>query len=264
MLAALSVVACSSSRLSSSRMVSSSDSHAAELRVHMFWLIVPASRSSYPRSSFACMAFRRRSKEPRASGSTLTLLPYASRGDARAISLLLARMGPYLKRAWRGRLPPWVRGRSDTQDLVQEALIRALKHLPRFEDQSIEDFRNWLHAVCRNLVIDETRYAKRKGVEPELPEQCEGDLLDPEERLVEKERADIFGKALGGLSPSERELVVYRLELGCSFKEMADALGKSSADAARMTYNRALKKLVHKMKQLAVDRPRQSHTHVSA
>ena len=139
-----------------------------------------------------------------------------------------------------------------------------MKHLPRFEDQSIEDFRNWLHAVCRNLVIDETRYAKRKGVELELPEQCEGDLLDPEERLVEKERADLFGKALGGLSPSERELVVYRLELGCSFKEMAEALEKPSADAARMAYNRALRKLIQKMKQRAVDRPRQNHTKVPA
>ena len=64
------------------------------------------------------------SPEAWASGSTLTLLPHASRGDARAISLLLARMGPYLKRAWRGRFPSWARGRSDTQDLVQEALIR--------------------------------------------------------------------------------------------------------------------------------------------
>ena len=120
------------------------------------------------------------------TGSTITLLPLAARGDRRAVEILIERMRPYLTRFGHGRLPRWARSRAETEDLVQESLIRALNHLPRFENQSIKDFRSWLHTVFRNLVTDEKRFIGRVGVAKELPTDVEDPGMSPEERAVEQ------------------------------------------------------------------------------
>ena len=152
------------------------------------------------------------------------------------------------------RLPRWARGRAETEDLVQESLIRALHHLPRFETQSIKDFRSWLHTVFRNLVTDEKRFVGRVGVGQELSADVEDPGMSPLEQVVEQAKAGVFERALRCLEPADRLLVVYRLQHGYSFRELADKLGKPSADAARMTYNRALTKLGNEMKLLVESR----------
>ena len=169
-----------------------------------------------------------------ATDSTVSLLPLASHGDSQAASILLGRMRPFLKRVGHGKLPGWARARVETEDLVQESLIRALKHIPRFQGQSVRDFRNWLQTVFRNLVIDETRYVTRVGVGQELPDSVRDDALSPEEQLAEQETADAFEAALKRLCKTDRLFVVYRLQHGYSFQELADRMGKPSADAARM------------------------------
>ena len=191
-----------------------------------------------------------RSTRELATDSTVTLLPLAAKGDHRAVEILIERMRPYLKRFGHGRLPRWARGRAETEDLVQESLIRALNHLPRFENQSIRDFRCWLHTVFRNLVTDEKRFVGRVGLGQELPADVQDPAMSPEERVVEQAKAGVSERALQRLEPGERLLIVYRLQHGYSFRELADKLGKPSADAARMTYNRALTKLRNEMKRL--------------
>ena len=196
-----------------------------------------------------------------ATDSTVTLLPLAARGDRRAVEILIERMRPYLKRFGHRRLPHWARSRAETEDLVQESLIRALKHLPRFENQSIRDFRSWLHTVFRNLVIDEKRFVARVGVPKELPTDVEDPGMSPLEHVVEQAKASVSERALQRLEPGERLLIVYRLQHGYSFRELADKLGKPSADAARMTYNRALTKLRNEMRRLVEHRKDWSTRH---
>lgn len=182
--------------------------------------------------------------------STVTLLPLAAQGDHRAVEILIGRMRPYLRRFGRGRLPRWARSRAETEDLVDESLIRALSHLPRFENQTIKDFRAWLHTVFRNLVTDEKRFVGRVGVGRELPDEVEDPALSPEEQLVEQSKTGVFEKALKRLEPRDRLFIVHRLQHGQSFQELAKALGKPSSDAARMTYNRALRKLRDEIQHL--------------
>jgi DNA-directed RNA polymerase specialized sigma24 family protein len=52
-----------------------------------------------------------------------------------------------------------------------------------------------------------------------------------------------YEAALDQLSEPEREAVIARLELGCSYQEVAQLLGKPSEDAARMTVTRAVDKV---------------------
>jgi len=190
-----------------------------------------------------------RSTRELSADSTVTLLPLAARGDRRAVEILIDRMRPYLRRFGHGRLPRWARSRAETEDLVQESLIRALKHLPRFENQTIRDFRAWLHTVFRNLVTDEKRFVGRVGVGRELPVDVEDPGLTPEEEAIEEANAGVFERALKRLEPDDRIFIVYRLQHGYSFKDLAAELGKPSADAARMTYNRALARFKEAVKR---------------
>ena len=181
------------------------------------------------------------------TSSTVSLLPLATHGDGRAAALLLERMRPYLKRFGHNRLPSWARSRAETEDLVQESLIRALRHIPSFEGQTIRDFRNWLHTVFKNLVTDEKRHAHRHGIRLELHENIPNDEPSPLELLAEQEATDIYKAAVATLDEAERPFIIYRLEHAYSFKDLADKLGKTTPDAARMTYNRALTKLRNEM-----------------
>ena len=65
--------------------------------------------------------------------NTIELLERFKRGDEEAVSLLVERSIPPLKRWARGRLPQWARSLAETQDLVQNAVLRALPHLKTFE-----------------------------------------------------------------------------------------------------------------------------------
>jgi RNA polymerase sigma-70 factor (ECF subfamily) len=49
-----------------------------------------------------------------------------------------------------------------------------------------------------------------------------------------------FERALARLDPEPREAVILRIEFGFSHQQVADALGKPTAEAARATVARAL------------------------
>jgi DNA-directed RNA polymerase specialized sigma24 family protein len=58
-----------------------------------------------------------------------------------------------------------------------------------------------------------------------------------------------YDSALQRLSADERQAVIARVELGLSHRELAEALGKGSPDAARMAVARALVRLAREMEQ---------------
>ncbi len=61
------------------------------------------------------------------------------------------------------------------------------------------------------------------------------------------ERTERFQEALKRLSQEDRRAIIWRIELGYSFAEVAEALGKTSPDAARMAVSRALSRLAKAM-----------------
>jgi len=54
---------------------------------------------------------------------------------------------------------------------------------------------------------------------------------------------------LSRLSEHERDLIVARVEIGLTYEEMAEALGKPSWNAARMATARALLRLAEELKR---------------
>jgi RNA polymerase sigma-70 factor (ECF subfamily) len=180
--------------------------------------------------------------------STIELLDRYKRGDNEAVSLLVERSLPPLKRWARGRLPDWARSLAETQDLVQDAVIRAIPHLKHFEARHPGALQAYLRQAIANHIRDEIRKVNsRPPIGGDLPEGKVDPGPSPLERAIGRERLDRYDAALAKLRPVEREAIVARLELQQSYEEVALALGKPSADAARMLVARAVKNLIRAM-----------------
>jgi RNA polymerase sigma-70 factor (ECF subfamily) len=66
---------------------------------------------------------------------------------------------------------------------------------------------------------------------------------------IGREAVENYEQALARLRPEEREAIVGRVEMGCSYEELAESLGKPSAEAARKSAQRALLRLATEMKR---------------
>ncbi|OFW04793.1 MAG: hypothetical protein A3H96_10285 [Acidobacteria bacterium RIFCSPLOWO2_02_FULL_67_36] len=179
--------------------------------------------------------------------SSFELLCRARVGDEEATNLLIARYLPALLRWAHGRLPGWARGMSETDDVVQEAVIRAFSRLETFEHRGSGALFAYLRQAVLNRIRDEIR---RAGCRP-VPETLDSGEVDPApsplEEAIGSEAAARYEAALGRLRPEEREAIVGRLEMGCTYEELAQVLGRPSPDAARMAVTRALLRLAEEI-----------------
>lgn len=182
--------------------------------------------------------------------STLELVERVRRGDREALDRLLARHVKPLRRWVSGRLPRWARDLADTDDLVQDTLLRTFVKIKDFEVRGAGALQAYLRQAVLNRVRDELR---RKG---RAPTRVEGDEVEleaagsPLEDAIGREATERYEAALTRLRPSDREAVIGRLEMDYTYAELAEALGKPTAEAARKAAGRALLRLAEEMKRL--------------
>jgi RNA polymerase sigma factor (sigma-70 family) len=180
--------------------------------------------------------------------STAALLDRVRGGDRLARDQLVRRYLPALLRWGHRRLPGHARDLADTQDLVQNTLLKALDHVATFEPRREGAFLAYLRTILLNEVRAEIRrVARRPGREP-LSDEVVEPSPSPVEQAIGNAAVDAYERALESLSAEEREGVILRIELGFSHREVADALGKPSADAARMLVSRAIVRLAEAMR----------------
>lgn len=180
--------------------------------------------------------------------TTWQLLARARAGDPQALERLFARHLPPLQRWARGRLPKWARQMTDTDDLVQDALAQTFRRLDHVEAKDVGSLGGYLRQAVLNRIRDELR---RSGRTPPSVDLGTVDLAggqSPLEQAIGREGVERYERALQQLSAGDREAVVGRLELGYSYEELAEALGKPSAEAARKTAQRALLKLAEELR----------------
>jgi RNA polymerase sigma factor (sigma-70 family) len=184
------------------------------------------------------------------SESTFQLLERVRAGDDRALDTLLGRYLPRLRRWARGRLPRWARDLADTDDLVQETLLRSFRKMEQFEARSEGALQAYLRQAVMNRIRDELRHRRRVPPSTEL-DTGQPDLAgaSPLEAAIGAEALERYDAALSRLKEEEREAIIGRVELGLSYQELAEALGKPTADAARKTAERALVRLAEEMKE---------------
>ena len=180
--------------------------------------------------------------------ATLQLLTRLRDGDASALDPLLARYLPELTRWASGRLPHWARHAIDTDDLVQESLIQVFQKLEGFEYRGEGALLAYLRQAVLNRIRNQLRWADRRPRIEELGEHLEQSAASPLEAAIGSQALERYESALARLRPSDREAIVARIELGLTYAELADVLGKPSADAARMTVARAMVRLGEEMR----------------
>lgn len=179
--------------------------------------------------------------------ATIDLLARAQAGDQRAMETLFERCVPPLRRWARGRLPAYARDLADTQDLVQETVMHALQRLHAFEYRHQGALQAYLRQAVNNRILDEIRRVQRRPVPVELVDDRPDPAPSPLEHAIGREGIERYEAALQRLKPADREAIVARLELQQSYEEVAVALGKPTANAARVAVTRALARLLREL-----------------
>jgi len=179
--------------------------------------------------------------------STLELVEQAKAGNREALNRLFTRFLPSLRRWASGRLPRWTRDLMDTDDLVQETVIRAVNRIDKFESRHEGALQAYLRQAIVNRIRDEVRRSRRSPVTTALDDNESDPTASPLESAIGAEALERYEAALARLRPEEREAIVARVEMDGSYQEVAQALGKPSADAARMAVSRALLHLAEEM-----------------
>jgi RNA polymerase sigma factor (sigma-70 family) len=180
--------------------------------------------------------------------ATASLLARVRVGDSEAMTRLLARCLPPLRRWAHGRLPSYARDLNDTADIVQDAVIAALKHLDHFEPRREGALQAYLRQAVMRRIIDIIRRHKVRPLAVEVPDDLASDGTSPLDRAIGAENIERFEAALEKLRPEDREAIVCRMELQYSYEELAVALDKPTANAARVAVTRALRRLAQEMR----------------
>ncbi len=127
-------------------------------------------------------------------------------------------------------LARWLTGnRTDAEDVVQDACIRALASL---ETAIVERPRAWLLTIVRNTAFSWLAKNRPKAVvltgDPQLLEAAapyRDSAADPEEALIAAADEAALESAIQALPHLFREVIVMRDINGMSYREIAAAIG---------------------------------------
>jgi RNA polymerase sigma-70 factor (ECF subfamily) len=136
--------------------------------------------------------------------------------------------------------------RDAAEDAVQDALVRAFDRLADCREP--DKFSGWLFLILRNRCFAERRRDQR---EARVPEGAADVVAAPERAdagLEERERIGALERAVGTLTPEQREAFVLKHVEGLSYEEMAGLTGATVA-SLKMRMHRAYDRLRELMKE---------------
>ena len=195
--------------------------------------------------------------EADAGDETLDLLRRCHAGDGEALRALVARDLTWIRARVNRRVGDLLRQRGEVDDYVQDAVVAALEHGPRFVVDDRDRFRALMARIVENVLRMRHR-ALRAGCRDVAREQpiATGVVLDltaggtsPSSAASRNERRAWLDLGLELLGPADREIVLLRQWEGLSFAEAAARLGVAE-DAARMRFRRALRRLARVVRRL--------------
>ena len=155
------------------------------------------------------------------------LVEAALGGDQRAYEQLVAKYREPLTRHV-GRL---VRDRSQVDDLVQEAFIKAFSSLPSYSADYA--FSTWLYKIATNHAIDYLRRKKLPTCSIDKPLQTKDGELQmelpdttyrPDRHIVADQRNALIAEAIAQLPEKYHRVIVMRHQQELSYEEIATEL----------------------------------------
>jgi RNA polymerase sigma factor (sigma-70 family) len=121
-------------------------------------------------------------------------------------------------------LARWLlRNRSDAEDVVQEAMLRAYRFFNRFRGG---DARAWFLQIVRNACYSWLQKNRPSELMTEFNEDVHTvSSATPETLATEKDERQRLLIALESLPPRSREVLVLRELEGCSYQEISEVAG---------------------------------------
>jgi RNA polymerase sigma-70 factor (ECF subfamily) len=166
------------------------------------------------------------------------LVRAAQQGDRSAFAALVE--------AYWGRLYRWLyqltRDRHLAEDLAQEAFLKALAHLDRF--QAGTNFRAWLFRIAHNSFANQHRGSGRHCTP--LPDDLPASEQGPVEQVIGRETLEGLARAVERLPTDFRAALLLRVEEGLSFRQIAGVLGITE-ETARWRVFKARQKLLDQL-----------------
>ena len=153
------------------------------------------------------------------------LVASARAGDSDAFATLVGRYERRIVRLVRGMVPE-----SDTEDVTQEAFLKAYRKLENFDGRS--SFYTWIYRIAANTAMDWRKKEKHRRHAP-LPEGPEGEDASPsleagpEMNARRREMAQRIDEAIAALPDKYHEILVLREVEGLSYEDIAARLSMS-------------------------------------
>ncbi len=122
----------------------------------------------------------------------------------------------------------------EADDVAQEAFLRAYRGLRRFRGEAT--FRTWLTRIVINLALG-VRRGRAPSVPLEAAPEARQDADGPDTALRRQVR-----RAVGGLPPRQRQVLILKVYEGMKFTEIAQAAGMSIG-TAKATFFQAVRNL---------------------
>ncbi|HRH67249.1 MAG TPA: sigma-70 family RNA polymerase sigma factor [Bacteroidia bacterium] len=156
------------------------------------------------------------------------LVQFAVKGDQKAYAELMSRY----KDSIYFMLLKMVNNRDDADDLTIEAFGKAFKNLHQYTPDFA--FSTWLFKIATNNCIDFIRRKRKytfsidKSMEndsgQEMQFEIKSPMLDPEEKMIKKQKAILMRDVVEKLKPRYKRLVELRYFQERSYEEIADEL----------------------------------------
>jgi RNA polymerase sigma factor (sigma-70 family) len=142
-----------------------------------------------------------------------------------------------------------MRDLKDTDDLVQEAMQRALRRVDQFQSRREGSFLAYLCQIITNLIRDEARRHRRLPQRQELADHIQDGRPTPADDALGSDAHRRYRRALERLPEDQRRAVLLRVELGLSYQQIGEELERPTANAARLLVSRGLERLAREMKE---------------
>ncbi len=182
--------------------------------------------------------------------SDAPLIAKALAGEQKAYADLMARhRGPLYNLLYN-----MVHNREETEDLLQEAFMKAFAALHTFNKEFA--FSTWLYKIAINTTIDHLRKKKLQTYSLDKPIQSkEGELkreyadvhATTDNELLSSEKSSLIAQAIAELPDHYREAIILRHTEEKSYEEIAEITGVPLGTVKARIF-RAREMLKHKLK----------------
>lgn len=199
---------------------------------------------------------------------SLELVLRAQGGDREALDKLITRYRERVLKIVRLRLGSKLREQVDSEDILQETFVTAVRLLESFEMRDEASLIHWLARLAERQIIaaadhhgarkrDHARNVSLTNMASSGATRTHlhfaNDTTQPLSRMQRDEEAHIVEDCLARLPDEYRELILLRNYAGASWETVAEETGRPSPAAARMMHARALVELGKLVREAGLD-----------